>query len=172
MNELALLMNILSTRKNSIQIGASEEEVLERLDIKYRNNSIYFQQLIIELSKHLEPLGMQVRYNPLNSCWFITFDNEVSDLTSANPFNERPSLAATLYCVIIYCLKSSGKTKISEIQKVRNVKHLVNDLRELESLGYIELNQDKGWVNLTPLIGYKLDIPKLLLNSSLRVKEL
>jgi hypothetical protein len=171
MNEISILMNLLSKKRNNAQIGAPKEEILDILGVKEKYSSIYFQKLLIELSNYLQPIGMQIRCNPLNSYWFITFESEISELISANPFEGRPSLAATLFCILIYCLKSSGKASISDIQKLRNKKYIVDDLKELETLGYIIVNRETEQVKLTPLIGYKLDIPKLLLQTALKIKE-
>jgi len=171
MNEISVLMNLLSKKRSNIQIGAPKKEILENLGLNEKNGSIYFQKLLIELSNYLRPIGMEIRYNPLNFHWFITFESEISELISANPFEGRPSLAATLFCAITYCLKSSGKASILDIQKLRNKKHILEDLQELETLGYIEINKETNHVKLTPLIGYKLDIPKLLLNTALKVKD-
>ena len=158
-------------KRDSNLIGAPKKELIESLGIKGKNSSGYLQNLIMELSNYLKPIGLQVRYNPLNSYWFITFESEVSELSLANPFEGRPSLAATLFCVIVYCLKSSGKAEIADIQKIRGKKTVIEDIKELERLGYLELINKSNQVKLTPLIGYKLDIPKLLLQTALKIKE-
>ena len=158
-------------KRDSNLIGASKKELIENLGIKGKNSSVYLQKLIIELSNYLEPIGLQVRYNPLNSYWFITFESEISELLLANPFERRPSLAATLFCVILYCLKSSGSAEIADIQKIRGKKSIIEDIKELEGLGYLEVISKSNQVRLTPLIGYKLDIPKLLLQTALKIKD-
>lgn len=158
-------------KRDSNLIGATKKELIENLGIKGKNSSVYLQKLIIELSNYLEPIGLQVRYNPLNSYWFITFESEISELFLANPFEGRPSLAATLFCVIVYCLKSPGNAEIADIQKIRGKKSIIEDIKELEGLGYLEFINKSNQVKLTPLIGYKLDIPKLLLQTALRIKE-
>ncbi|NHJ23432.1 MAG: hypothetical protein EAX89_02580 [Candidatus Lokiarchaeota archaeon] len=171
MNEISLLMNLLSKKGYNGQFGAPKEEILEVLGAKDKNSSIYFQKLLVQLSNYLQPIGMQIRYNPLNSYWYIRFESEISELISANPFEGKPSLAATLFCTLIYCLKSSGNAYISEIQKARNKKYIKDDLKELEVLGYIEIRKETEQVKLTPLIGYQLDIARLLLNTALKVKD-
>ena len=158
-------------KRDSNLIGASKKELIENLGIKGKNSSVYLQKLIIELSNYLEPIGLQVRYNPLNSYWFITFESEISEVLLANPFERRPSLAATLFCVILYCLKSSGSAEIADIQKIRGKKSIIEDIKELEGLGYLEVISKSNQVRLTPLIGYKLDIPKLLLQTALKIKD-
>ena len=76
MNELTVLMHLLSKKENKFQIGATKKDILKNLNIKGKNKSIYFQNIITHLSNYLEPLGLQVRFNPLNACWYISFDPE------------------------------------------------------------------------------------------------
>jgi len=81
-NEISILMHMLSNKNNVYQIGATKGEILHILNVKNKNKSGYFQNLITNLSNYIEPLGLQIRYNPINSHWFITYESEVSDLVS------------------------------------------------------------------------------------------
>jgi hypothetical protein len=171
MNEMSILMHLLSKKRTLYQIGATEEEILDILNVKNKNKSIHFQNLINGLSNYLVPLGLQVKFNSLNSHWYISSDSEVTELVSANPFEGRPSLAATLLCVLTSCLRNSGSAPIQEIKKLRNKKEIMSDLKELEKGGYLIIEKKTYQVQLTPLIGYKLDLHKLLVNLSLKLKE-
>jgi len=171
MNEFTILMHLLSNKKNKIQIGASKEEILKALNIHGKNESIYFQNLITHLSSYIEPLGLQIRFNPLSTRWYIAFDIFTSDFVSANPFEGRPRLAATLFCTLIYCLKNLGIAKIQDIKEIRKKKHVIEDLKELRNMGYLQLDEKLGKVNLTPLIGYQLDLNKLFIKLALKVKD-
>ena len=131
MNEISVLMHLLSKKKSLYQIGATKEEILEQLNANHKNKFIYFQNLITGLSTYLEPLGFQIRYNPLDSHWFLNYDLEISELISANPFEGKPSLAATLLCTLTLCLKSSGVSSIHEISKLRRKKDIIEDLKAL-----------------------------------------
>jgi len=172
LNEISILMHMLSNKNNLYQIGATKREILHTLNVKNKNKSGYFQNLITNLSKYIEPLGLQIRYNPINSHWFITYDSEVSDLISANPFDNKPRLAATLFCVLVCCLKNpDGFSKITEIQNIRKKKGILEDLKELQQKGYLEINKDLNQVKLTPLIGYQLDLEKLFIKLALKLKD-
>ncbi|MFX1314761.1 MAG: hypothetical protein ACFE9T_02785 [Promethearchaeota archaeon] len=171
MNEFTLMMYLLSKKSNLYQIGATKKEILELINVKNKNKSVFFQSLIINLSNYLEPLGLQVRFNPLNSHWFISFDTDTSDLVSANPFEGKPRLAASLFYILINCLKNSGVGKIQEIKKIRNKKGIFEDLRELEKCGYIVIQKGLGEVRLTPLVAYQLDLNKLFLKLALKLKS-
>lgn len=171
LNEVTLLMYLLSRKSSVSQIGATKKEILENLNLKNKNKSIYFQDLITNLSNYIEPLGLQVRYNPLNSHWFISFDTDTSDIISANPFEGKSRLAASLFYTLVNCLKNSGVGKVEQIKKMRNKKGILDDLREIEKRGYIIIQKDTGEVRLTSLIAYQLDINKLFLKLALKLKN-
>lgn len=172
MNEISILMHLLSNKNNLYIIGATKREILHTLNVKNKNKSGYFQNLLTNLSKYIEPLGLQIRYNPINSHWFISYDSEVSDLIAANPFEDKPRLAATLFCAIVCCLKNpDGLSKVPEIQSLRKKKGILEDLRELEQKGYLEIDKNQNQVHLTPLIGYQLDLDKLFVKLALKIKE-
>ncbi len=172
MNEISILMHMLSNKNNLYVIGATKSEIFHTLNVKTKNKSGHFHYLIINLSKYIEPLGLQIRYNPINSHWFISYDSEVSDLISANPFENKPRLAATLFCTIVCCLKNpDGISKITEIQTIRKKKGVIEDLRELEQKGYLKFDRNLNHINLTPLIGYQLDLERLFVKLALKIKQ-
>jgi len=171
MNELTVLMHLLSKKITKSQIGATQEEILKALNIKDKNKTIYFQNLIKNLTNYLEPLGLQVRFNPLNSYWYISFDPETTEIISANPFEGNPKLAATLYCTLINCFNSSGETTIQKIKEIRKKEGVIEDLRELEKMGFITYEKYLNKISLTPLIGYLLDLEKLFLKIALKLKN-
>ena len=171
MNEISVLMHLLTRKITLDKIGASEEEILDALNLKTKNKSIYFRYLVANLSKYIENLGLQVRYNPLDEHWFITFDQDVSDLVSANPFENQPKIAATLFCTLSCCFKNSGACKVHEIVELRKKKGVREDLKVLEKKGYVILDKKFDQVRLTPLIGYELDLNALFTKLALKLKE-
>lgn len=171
MNEISIIMHMLSNKQNLYQIGATKGEILHILNIKNKNKSGYFQNLITNLSRYIEPLGLQIRYNPINSHWFISYDSDISDLISANPFDNKPRLAATLFCTLVLCLKNpDGISSMAEIEKIRKKKNILDDLKDLEQKGYLEIDKVLNNVKLTPLIGYQLDLEKLFVKLALKFK--
>ncbi|MFX0105554.1 MAG: hypothetical protein ACFE75_08690 [Candidatus Hodarchaeota archaeon] len=170
MNELTVLMHLLSKKTNQSQIGATKAEILNALNVKNRNKSIYFQHLVNNLSNYLEPLGLHISFNPLNSYWYISFDPETTEIISANPFEGNPRLAATLYCTLICCFNSSGETTIQKIKEIRKKKGVIEDLKDLKNLGFVTFEKTLNRVSLTPLIGYLLDLEKLFLKIALKLK--
>ena len=166
-----IVMHLLSKRTNKYQIGATEEEICKMLNISGKQQKSLFNQLVINLSKYIEVLGLNIRYNPIDSHWYIIFEPEVSEIVNANPFEDKPKLAASFFTVLISCLSNFGSTTISEIAKLRKKKGVLSDLKELEKQGYIFLDKESGEVSITPLVGYELDINQLMINLALKVKD-
>jgi len=96
---------------------------------------------------------------------------DISDFINANPFENKPKLAATLFCVLVTCLKNNGTGKIEEIKELRKKRGIMNDLKDLEEKGYLKIIKNEYQVEMTSLIGYQLDLNKLFLNLSLKLKE-
>ena len=171
MNEFTILVYLLGKKTNNFEIGATKEEIIKKLNVQGKNESVYFQNLIVQLSNYLEPLGLQIRFNPLSSRWYLAFEMATSDFIYANPFEDKPRLAATLFCILICCLRNAGIGKIHDIEKLRKKKTVRDDLKELRNRGYIEIADDLGQVRLTPLIGYQLDLNKLFIKLSLKLTQ-
>ena len=171
MNELSVLIHLLSRRVNKYQLGATEEEICNILNISGKHQTSLFNQLIRNLSGYIEILGLNISYNPIDAHWYITYEREISDIVKANPFEDKPRLAASLFSVLVSCMVNLGSSSVSEIAKLRKKKGILSDLKELEEWGYINLNKDSGEISLTPLIGYELDINHLLTNLALKMKD-
>jgi len=170
-NELTVLMHLLSKRVNVSQIGSTQEEILNALNVKDKNRAIYFQNIIRNLSNYLELLGLEIRFNPLNSYWYISFDPETTELLSSNPFEGNPRLAATLFSTLISCFTSSGETTIQKVKEIRKKKGVLEDLKELKHMGFVNLERNLNKVSLTPLVGYLVDLEKLFLKIALKLKD-
>ena len=171
MNEISLLMYLLSRRGSHHEFGATKGEIIEILNPGKKVENFIFNNLIAKLSDYVEPLGFRINYNPLNSHWYLSIKSEIVELFGANPFKEHPSLAASLFCTLACCLKNKGKTSIQEVRNLRKKKNLVNDLKVLETNGYISIDSTTNNIQLTPLIGYQIDIEKLFNNIALMMKD-
>ena len=171
MNEFAILINLLSKKSASFHIGASEGEILKALNVRDKNKSIYFQNLINHLANYLEPLGLKIKYNSLNSFWYLTFDSNTTEIISANIFDGKPRLAASMFYTIVSCFNNSGVTKVQKIREMRKKKGILEDLKELEKMGLLVIEKDTNQVRLTPLIGYLIDLEKLFMKIALKIKS-
>ncbi len=162
MNTLSFVTYLLSRKKNLFQMGATEEEIMESLNLKGKNKTLYLYNILINLSNYIAPLGLNIKFNPIDAHWFLAHDFETTELIQATSFDLVPRLAATLLCIIALCLKNSGTTNSIELKKLRKKQDVSQDLKELEELGYIEIDKPtRQKVSLTPLIGYRININKL-----------
>lgn len=171
MNEISVLMYLLSKRSSQHNLGATREEIMEMLNPGKNVEDFVFNKLISKLSNYIEPLGLRINYNPINSHWYLSVKNEISELFKANPFIEHPSLAATLFIILTCSLRNRGTTTIQEARELRKKKNLMKDLKDLEKQGYISIDSLTNRINLTPLIGYQIDMEKLYRNILLRMKD-
>ncbi|TFF95429.1 MAG: hypothetical protein EU544_02820 [Promethearchaeota archaeon] len=171
MNELSILMHLLSKKDTAHQKGANKDEIFTTLNLKDKNKEVHFNTLITQLARYIHPLGLEIRFNPLDGHWFLSFEQDISDLLQANPFEDKPKLAATLFCVLTCCMKNFGAARMAEIEKLRKKKTTLQDLKELENMGFLELDDDQSKVSLTPLIGYQLDLEKLFIKLALNAKQ-
>lgn len=173
MNEFSLLVHFLTRKINPLQKGATEDEIIDALNLKGKTRFTQLHDIMNNLSKYIQPLGLHIKFNPLDFHWFITHEEELNELISANPFENKPRLAASLFSVLVLALKNLGNAKIAKLKELRKKKGIMRDLKELEEMGYIKIFKDLGYVRLTPLIGYELDLQKLFNNVSrkLSLKE-
>lgn len=171
MNEISILMHLLSNKNQENQIGATKIEILNALNVKNKNREIFFQELITNLSNYIEPLGLQIKYNPIDSHWFISHDSDISDTIYSNPFDGKTKLAASLFCTLVCCLQNSGVCKIADIEQLRKKKNVLDDLKELRKAGYLDIDKESSQVRLTPLIGYQLDLEKLFVKLALKLRK-
>ncbi|MFO8019970.1 MAG: hypothetical protein R6U96_15200 [Promethearchaeia archaeon] len=174
-NQLSILMHLLSKEyKDSNKIGVTKKEALEYLNVPSRNSDLFFQELLTHLAKYIQPIGLQIRFNPINEHWYLSYDDNISDLIQANPFSDKPRLPATLFCILTVAMRHTGEIRAKNVKELRKKKGIHRDLRDLEDLGYISLEKDNNGmelIKLTPLIGYQLDLEKLSLNLALHTKK-
>jgi len=169
---MAIIMHLLSRQEAPYKIGATKKEILRAISINpdNKNADVYFHNLIKELSEYIEPIGLQIKFNPIDKKWFIIYENEVAELLQVNPFDGKPRLAATLFCCIVCCLKNSGIAKIHEIKELRKKENLIEDLKELEQRGYLVIDKDLMQVKITSLLGYHLDLYKIIIKLALKIQ--
>ncbi len=150
---------ILLTRSQEVTRGAPAEEILKVLHWPEKLGRAELQKKLTEFDTYLQPLGLEVRVNPLNDFWFVAFRQEASEFAAQNPFGGKPRLPATLLSTIICMVKYGNQVPISAVREMRKKESVMEDLKQLENLGYVAITGDK--VTLTPLIGYQVDLINL-----------
>lgn len=160
MNEAQLVMYLLSRRKDSTTIGSTKDEIYARLGLSDRNTDYKLWNMVKGLNTSLFPLGMLVKFNPMNAHWYIGFQDKMELEFGGSIHTLSPRLAATLFTILILYVSKSDKITIAKVQELRNKKDILKDLRELEDLGYVYLEDDA--VSPTPKIFYYIDIDELV----------
>ena len=160
MNEAQVLMYLLSRKKDHSTIGATKEEICTKLGLTDRNADYKVWNIIQGLNQSLFPLGLTAKINPLNSHWFIGFQDKMEINFGGNIHTLSPRLAATLFTILILYVGKSENLTAGNVQKLRNKKDISTDLRELEKLGFIEVADDD--ITLTPKIFYYVDVNELI----------
>lgn len=163
MNELGVLMTLLSRVDEHRTRGATEEELQKALALHDTARAQRLHHLLAQLQEYLRVLGLGVRYNPLDEHWFVAHASAGAERLSLNPFGDKKRLGATLLALVMVVFAEGNDVPLSRLQAVRQKKSLAGDLRELEALGYLTLAPaDDTIVHLTPLIGYHCDLHRLL----------
>jgi len=118
------------------------------------------EQKLEEINTNLTAFGLEIKLNPSNDHWFLSFKDNIEDLPTI-PKNRLLStkLSATLFSILILSISEGGRVSISEIRKIRNKKDISQDLEELKDLGFILINGNL--INLTSKLFYYIDIDEI-----------
>jgi len=81
-------------------------------------------------------------------------------LLSVNPFQGRTRLASTLVAVLIATTCDDEGATIEHIRRIRKIKDVGPDLKELEALGLVKVKGNK--VALTERVGYYIDVAQFM----------
>ena len=160
MNEAQLLMFLLSRKKDESTIGATRDEMCAKLGLTDKNADYKFLNLLEGLNKTLFPLGMVTKFNPVNSHWHIGFQNKMEMQFGRSIHALSPRISALLFTILILYVSKSTQITIGKIQELRNKKDISKDIRELEKLGFITMEDDL--ITLTAKVFYYVDINDLI----------
>jgi len=160
MNEAQILMYLLSRKKDKTTIGATRDEICAKMGFTDRNADYKFWNLLEGLNKTLFPLGMVTKFNIVNSHWHLGFQNKMDMQFGRSIHALSPRIAALLFTILILYVSKSTQITIGKIQELRNKKDISKDVRELEKLGFITMEDDL--ISLTAKVFYYIDINELI----------
>lgn len=160
MNEAQLLMFLLTRKKDKYTIGATREEMCAKLGFTDKNAEYKFWNLLEGLNKTLFPLGMVTKFNPVNSHWHIGFQDKMETQFGRSIHALSPRIAALLFTILILYVSKSPQITLGKIQELRNKKDISRDVRDLEKLGFITVEDDL--ITLTPKVFYYVDVDELI----------
>lgn len=157
-----MLSNVESNEKEPNSppiIGSTEIQMIKALNLQGKFAKLRLMELLSTYSNSIKVFGIKLRRNPLNNRWFLSKSPEIIEYTSANPFQNKARLGATLMTIIsaIYTAKKPVEKKyISELRKKASIDE---DLKELMDLHFIRINNSK--ISLDPYLGYCVDFTTL-----------
>ena len=155
MNEYTILVKLLTRAGNPI--GASVDDMLDALGLPEDvGRHILFQKLS-GLHEKLRPLGLYVKHNPIAGVFYIDTSNQVDLTQDSGALSDK--LAATLLIVITLAYQEGGWVGIERVREFRRkaIRGVMEDLRDLQDQGYVELSQDKKQVRLGNRVPFEID---------------
>nr|MDO8115631.1 hypothetical protein [Candidatus Sigynarchaeota archaeon] len=167
MNEFSVITVMLSKRGD--EIGATDEMLLKQLGYEGEEALGDLYRLLDAYAKHVEVIGLRVEQNPLNGYWFLSQSEDTTGAARINPFQGRSRLASTLIAILIATASNKNEATISSVKKIRNVKDISIDLKDLENMGLIKLKGEI--VNITDKIGFYVNLPDFIKDFNQFLKE-
>ena len=154
MNEYAVLVKLLT--RTGTPIGASVEDMLDALGLPEDTGRHLLFQKMGSLHKRITPLGLFIRHNPVAGVFYLDTSDEVH-LAQTTALPDR--LAATLLIVITLAYQEGGWVTVERVREFRKkaLRGVMTDLRELQSQGYVELDQNKKRVRIGTRVPFEID---------------
>jgi hypothetical protein len=157
-NEFKAISFLLARRGDVI--GATDDELVAALGLKGKGDSEQLYRLLQAYSSSIEIFGFKVERNALDGHWFLACTGDVAGQASINPFQGRTRLASTLVAVLIAATCDDEGVTIEQIRRIRKIKDVAQDLKELEALGLVKVKGDR--VALTERVGYYIDVAQFM----------
>ena len=155
MNEYAILMKLLT--RSGDPIGAGVDDMLDALGLpEDLGREVLFRRLG-ELHTRLEPVGLTIKHNPVSGVFFVdtSFQSKMKQEDSTLP----DKLAATLLIVITLAYQEGGWVSYDRVREFRkkSLRGVMEDLRELQKQGYIELDAAGKRARLGLRVPFEID---------------
>lgn len=155
MNEYSVLVKLLT--RTGVPIGASIEDMLDALGFPEDIGRHVLFQKLGGLHERVRPLGLIVKHNPVSGVFYLDTSSDVTLAQDGTTLPDR--LAATLLIVMTLAYQEGGWVNIDRVREFRKkaLQGVMVDLRELQSQGYVELEQDKKRVRLGTRVPFEID---------------
>ncbi len=155
MNEYAILMKLLTRSGNPI--GAGIDDMLDALSLPENiGREILFRRLG-ELHSRLQPVGLTIKHNPVSGVFYVdtSLQTKMKQEESLLP----DKLAATLLIVITLAYQEGGWVSYDRIREFRkkSMRGVMEDLRNLQSKGYVELDKVAKMARLGLRVPFEID---------------
>jgi hypothetical protein len=155
MNEYAILMKLLT--RSGDPIGAGVDDMLDALGLpEDLGREVLFRRLS-ELHSRLEPVGLTIKHNPVSSVFYVDTLHQSKMEQDSSMLPDR--LAATLLIVITLAYQEGGWVSFDRVREFRkkSLRGVMEDLKELQNQGYIEIDQAEKRVRLGMRVPFEID---------------
>ncbi len=155
MNEYAILMKLLT--RSGDPIGAGVDDMLDALGLPEDiGREILFRRLG-ELHNRLEPVGLTIKHNPVSGVFYVDTSFQTKMKQEESPLPDK--LAATLLIVITLAYQEGGWVSYERIREFRkkSMRGVMEDLRDLQTRGYVELDKITKRVRLGLRVPFEID---------------
>ncbi|TFF94055.1 hypothetical protein EU546_05425 [Candidatus Thorarchaeota archaeon] len=164
MNEYAILIRMVTRTGNPI--GAGVPDLLDALGLPEGAGRHVLFQKMGSLQDQLSPLGLEIRHNPVDHVFYLDTTAKTEDTLEETPLADR--LAATLLVVITLAYQEGDWVSVDRVQEFRKKSRrgVRADLRELDSMGYVEFADDNKHVRPGKRVGFEIDYESFFRNLS------
>ncbi len=148
-------MKLLTRTGNPI--GAGVDDMLDALGYPENTGRHILFRRLGELHQRIEPIGLAIRHNPVSHVFYIDTDPRKEIMIENTPLPDR--LAATLLVVITLAYQEGGWVSIDRVRQFRRKarRSVVTDLRELDDMGYVDLDSPAGKVRPGTRVAFEID---------------
>jgi len=153
-NEYAILMKLLT--RSGDPIGAGVDDMLDALGLPEDIGRETLFRRMGELHQRLEPVGLTIKHNPVSGVFYVDTSLQTK-MMQESPLPDK--LAATLLIVITLAYQEGGWVSYDRVREFRkkSLRGVMEDLRELETQGYVELDKAAKRVRLGLRVPFEID---------------
>ena len=155
MYEYAILMKLLT--RSGDPIGAGVDDILDALGLPEDIGRETLFKRLGELYSRLEPVGLTVKHNPVSGVFYVDTSSKVKMKQDTSPLPDK--LAATLLIVITLAYQEGGWVSYDRVREFRkkSLRGVMEDLRDLQTQGYVELDKVTKRVRLGLRVPFEID---------------
>ena len=155
MNEYAIIMKLITRPGNPM--GAGIDDILDALGLPEGAGNYIAIQHLAGLHKQLSKMGLMIKHNPIANVFYLDTTEEIKLQEEETHLPDR--LAATLLVVITLTYQEGEWVPFSRVKEFRNkaMSGIRQDLRELQDLGYVEIDKKGKRVRPGSKVGFEID---------------
>ena len=138
-------------------MGAGMEDVLDALGLPEGSGNHIAIQHLAGLHRQLKQLGLAIKHNPVARVFYLDTLDDVQLVEEETTLPDR--LAATLLVVITLTYQEGDWVPFSRVKEFRNktIRGIRDDLRELQDLGYVEVDKKGKQVRPGSKVAFEID---------------